>query len=63
MFAFTSHRDNDIPLLVTFLHIPVRLGSLFHREAFINDGFDLPFFNQLFDEDQAFGLSRLQRHR
>ncbi len=50
-----TNRDDDIPLLVTLLHVPVRLGSLFHREGFINDGFDLSFLNQLFDKDQTFG--------
>jgi hypothetical protein len=44
------HSDDDISPFVALFDIPVSLGSLRHREAPIDDRFDLPRFNQFFDK-------------
>jgi hypothetical protein len=46
--------DDHTSLLVSFVNIPVRLGSLFQRIASIYDRFYLPCLNQFFDENQLF---------
>ena len=45
------HSYDDIPLFVSFVDIPVCLGDLFKRIAFINDRFYLSRFNKLSEEN------------
>ena len=50
------HRDNDISLFLPRFDIPMSLGCLFQRIAFIDDGFVLPRFDQFLDEREVFRL-------
>ena len=50
------HRDDDIALLVSLVDIPMRLGGLFQRIAPIDDRSYHSRLNQLFEEDETFGL-------
>ena len=47
--AIMSDRNNDIPLFVSFVDIPMSLGHLFQPIASINDRFYLSRFSQLLD--------------
>ena len=46
-----SYGDDHISLFLPCFDIPVSFGSLFQRIASINHRFDLPRFNQLFEEN------------
>ena len=48
------HRDDDIPLFVSCVDIPVRLGNLFQRIASINNRLKMSRFHQLFEKQQPF---------
>jgi len=48
-------------MIVSVLNTPVRLSDLLQRIASIDDGFDLPGLNQLFDGDQICKTSRGNR--
>jgi hypothetical protein len=50
------HSDDDVALLVSLVDIPMRLGDLFQRIAPIDDRFYLSRLNELFEEDETFGL-------
>jgi hypothetical protein len=50
------HSDDDVALLVALVDIPMRLGGLFQRIAPIDDRCYLSRLNELFEEDQTFGL-------
>ncbi len=43
--------DDYIPLLLSRFDIPVSLGCLLQRIASIDDRFDLPRLDQLFEEN------------
>jgi hypothetical protein len=53
--------NNYIALFVPLLDIPVRLGRLFHLVALVDDGFDLPRFDQLLDGQQILAAARCNR--
>ncbi len=46
-----AHSDDNASLFVPFVHIPVRLGSLFQGITSINDWSYLSRLNKLFDEE------------
>ena len=43
------HRNDDISFFMSFFNVPMSLGSLFQWIRPVNDRFDLPRLNQLFD--------------
>jgi len=48
--------DDYCSFFAPFFDIAVRLGSLFQRKTFIDDRFDLPRLNKLFDKYEIIGL-------
>ena len=50
------HRDDDIALFVSLVNIPVSLDHLLQWIASINNGFDLPRFNEIVEVDEIFSL-------
>ena len=50
-FVVMFHSDDYIPLLVSFIDIPVSLDNLLQRIASIDDRFYLPRLNQLPEEN------------
>ena len=49
-FAAWFHDNHHISLLMPFCDVTMSLRSLFHRVASINNRFDLPCFDQFFDQ-------------
>ena len=49
-----AYDDDDIPLFVSSVNISVCLDHLFQGIAPVNDRFDLPRLDQLFDENYIF---------
>ena len=56
-FVMMFHSDDYISLFMSFIHIAMRLGSLFQRIASINDRFYLSRLDQLFECVPAIPLS------
>lgn len=52
--ATMRHSNDDIPLFAPCFDVPVRLGRLLQRIASINDRFQLPCLNKLFEKNQVF---------
>src|SRR5215469_9004314 len=50
------HRNDDIPLFVPLVHIPVGLDDLLQGIASINDWFDLARFHQFFEVHELLRL-------
>lgn len=47
------HGNDDIASLVPFLDIPVRLGCLFERKGPVDHCFELPLFDEAFDQQRS----------
>lgn len=46
------HSDDDVALFVPLIDIAVRVDNLLQRIVSIDDRFDLPCFDKLFDENK-----------